>query len=64
MNKILSQALKEAVSEYSPVIKEVTKKDQFEVEVEVPIDLLPGAVDLKVYAHYPVEVASIPFNIR
>ena len=37
---------------------------RFEVEVEVPIDLLPGAVDLKVYAHYPVEVASIPFNIR
>ena len=36
----------------------------FEVLVEVPVELPRGVVDLKVYAHYPVEVASMPFNIH
>ena len=40
------------------------KLGRFEVYVEVPVDLPGGVVDLKVYAHYPVEVASIPLNVR
>ena len=37
---------------------------RFEVSVKVPMGLIQGVVDLKVYAHYPIEVASIPFNVR
>ena len=37
---------------------------RFQISVEVPTGLSQGVVDLKVYAHYPVEVASISFHVR
>ena len=36
----------------------------FEILVKVPLNLPESLVDLKVYAQYPIEVASMPFKVR
>ena len=37
---------------------------QFKMFLEVPTNLPKGSTELKVYAHYPIEVASISFDVR